>query len=85
MFTIKELLQLVHDDIVTNGLNTSLCYHIGSMNNITPDEYRSIRKYFNSHTPLTFYYRFIDNGGYWFKPHRVKPRLRYLKKQIKKL
>ena len=82
MRNIKELLQLVLFDI--NYLESGLCNLVGQLycrNIITFDEVKLLKIYIYNHRPNN-YHKKIGNLFYW-KLGEKKPRIAWLKRQIK--
>lgn len=80
---LEKLLSVIKRGDVYEGLcseKTNLYFdNILSWN----DNY-NIAEYFSNNKPLTWY-RVFHSTGYWWKPGKVKPRKKWLKKHIKKL
>ncbi len=84
--TIKELLQLMLDNQRLFG--SGLCYwsyQLYEANVITEDEEVILREYISDYPPIWFIVRNTLFGSvfYWTK-NNIKPRIKWLKKHIKK-
>ncbi len=84
--SIKELLELMLDNqqLFTDGL---CCWAItlrwqGKINNV---EQLRLHFYIKDNPPLLVYLRkIIMNGGYYWKPGDIAPRIKWINKHIKK-
>ena len=89
--TIKELLQVLHDDVKKYGVEEhGLCYKVKTLyfatSTITLDEYWELASYINSNRPKWYSslaaFRASDTNYFWPKG-KVAPRLKWLKNHIK--
>jgi hypothetical protein len=87
MRSIKELFHLMLDN--QEEYNTSICgwiYNLNSQSKITSDEYRRLHYYIKSNRPSKFSslsaFKSRKSSYYWPK-NDIKPRLRWIIKQIK--
>jgi hypothetical protein len=81
---ILELLILLRDTILTDGCLKGMCLTIMLMTvkpgSISDFEESMLMDYLDAHRPL-----FRHRGGYWYRKGRVKPRLRWINRQIRRL
>jgi hypothetical protein len=82
---ILELLILLRDTILKDGCVRGMCLTILYMyginqNSISLSEKFVLEDYLDAHKPF-----FQHGGGYWYRKGRVKPRLRWLNRQIRRL
>ena len=89
MRTEKELLQLMLDH--PSKMGVGLCFWSSSLivdNIITHHEFKSLRNYIHDNRPSKYSslsaYRNRDNSYYWDQGD-IAPRIKWIKKQIKKL
>ena len=89
MRTIKELLELMLEH--QKYFSTGLCYWAESLywyNNISLNEYLHLLKYIRSNRPSKYSslsaYKYRHCGYYW-QSGDIKPRIKWIKKHIKKL
>jgi hypothetical protein len=87
---LLTILQIVFRDIHTTGSTSPtskcLCATILDLRDkgiISVEEYDYLDLYIDKNQPFTFYNLFHSNGYYW-KPYKTEPRLRWLSKHIKK-
>lgn len=93
MRNIKELLELVRDQIVNKRYmdrgHWGLCSVVAYLYNrqtINGDEYYMLSDYIDNHKPFLYYFRkFSTFPGHYWTPGKARPRLRWLNKHIKKL
>ena len=83
--SIKELLQVMLDNIenLSGGL-CSLGFHMMAYKTITSDELQLLLEYIIKNRPYNLYRIFGIYKSYYWKPGKIKPRLRWLKRHIKK-
>lgn len=89
--TIKELLQILHDDVEKSGVEEhGLCYKVKTLyfttSAITLGEYWELASYINNNRPKWYsnLAAFRASGTDYFWPKgKVAPRLKWLKKHIK--
>ena len=87
---IKFALQLVlsHLEKDENNLQYGLCPTVDRMyytlDLITTSQHKQIREYINDNRPFNFYFMPTNYNFYW-EPGKIKPRIKWLKKQIKSL
>jgi hypothetical protein len=85
MRSIKELLKILLEQIKNRDNVKSLCflyedlYQEGILNF---DESMLLDYYMENNTPTTWY--IIIGNEFWWKPFKMKPRIKWLKKHIKK-
>jgi len=93
MRSTKELLQILLDhieELLYLGGNLGLCDltgALGSRNIISTEESFHLWGYIQTHRPINLHYimsAFHDDQYFW-KAGRIKPRIKWLKQQIKKL
>jgi len=85
MRTTKKLLEILYDNYETHPISNSMCMQCIRMqitNKITFDENQRLKEYIEKHKP--FFSKFRKDAYYW-NPRKRKPRIRWLKKHIKKL
>jgi len=83
MRTNKELLELMLEN--QQNFHSGLCAWIISMylrGIITTEEYYEFKKYLNQNKPITFHRIF---SAFWWKQGDINPRIKWIKKHIKKL
>ncbi len=82
---ILELLILLRDTILRDGcargMRLTILYMYGiNQNSISLLEKFVLEDYLDAHQPLFKY-----GGGYWYRKGRIKPRLHWLNRQIRRL
>jgi len=89
--SIKELLQILLDNmnLLTSGL-CSLAPRLNAIGKLTDEEVMTLWRYIEEHQPYNLYYilsKFSDSTEYIFywEKGKKKPRINWLKKQIKSL
>lgn len=90
MRTTKKLLQIMLDN--TDCFKDGLCNWVSKLyfkDIITLEERRFLTKYISSNKPFLLgnFYRFFSwlarCEAYYWEPHKIKPRIKWIKKHIK--
>jgi len=87
---MEKLLKILHDTIkAEKSFRGGMCYYVYKLyhdNKITITHRVFLNEYLHNNIPLRVKIRFGDNSMYvhWWKPGRKLPRLRWLKKHMKK-
>ena len=84
--SIKELLEIlyINTDIILKDTKYGLCYIIHELfvkDKITIKEDIELFKYIYNNQPR---FKYIFKSGYFWKPGKIKPRKKWIKKHIKK-
>jgi hypothetical protein len=83
MRTNKELLELMLEN--QQYFEDGLCgwiFTIRLWDRITTEEYYELKKYLSQNKPITFHRIF---SAFWWKRGDIKPRIKWIKRHIKKL
>jgi hypothetical protein len=86
MRTTKELLQLVDHNLV--HLKSGLCYLVCDLHmwkDISDFEMRQLHDFILENRPRTWWRLWNSHSYFYWIPGAIKPRRRWLKKQINKL
>ena len=89
MRSLKQLFQVMleHQNLFQSGM-CQWIFWLHCKNIISTEERNILVIYIKNHRPITLFYLlspFHDYHDYYWQPKNIKPRVRWIKKQIKKL
>ena len=87
MRSIKELLQVMLDN--KHLFSAGLCQWVVSCNlddHITHEEYITLDQFIQNNKPKGIFKRYLIKwrGGFYWKPYKIKPRIKWIKYHISK-